>query len=170
MAEQYTKSFSSFGGSDILFSINGRVIGEFQSISWKQNKGSSVRGTIHFSLFDRVPVDFEEQGDIFIRYLNEYGQCMLQVLKNAVFTAQVGGANIDMASAEVSYEFMADRLETITYNNHRSPEKIQEMLHYVHSKTERDAFIHQDAYWFTYYAFLQEALKEKLIDQAKMGE
>lgn len=41
MAEQYTKTYTTFGGSDITATFNGKVIGELQAITYSITREKS---------------------------------------------------------------------------------------------------------------------------------
>lgn len=41
--EQYTATYSTFGGADIVAAFNGKVIGELQAISYSINREKVVQ-------------------------------------------------------------------------------------------------------------------------------
>ena len=110
---QYTKTFTSFSGADMIMSFDGKVIGELQAVKWEKTldafAGGGVKGTIHCPVSDSDPIlDFEgKKFDILIRFMNEYGQSKIEFIKGVRLKTKQGGASVDDCYQQSGYTFEA---------------------------------------------------------------
>lgn len=104
----YTKTFTSFSGADIIVAMGNKIIGEVQSIEYRKDiKNKEVVGEVVCTLFDREPFDASTVSSITMAYLNEYGQSFYRCFDDVTFLYEYGGATIDDITSEIKYTFRA---------------------------------------------------------------
>jgi CBS domain-containing protein len=119
---------TTFDGSDLVVTINGRVIGELQAITWdldkekEQNGEFPVHGSLVFVLFDRdiaracgfdlysKPINELPPMDIELRLANEYGQIMTRKIVGVLLTKVGYAISIDDILTEEVYKFKASSM------------------------------------------------------------
>lgn len=130
--EQYTKTFTSFGGADAVTSFDGKVIGELQGVKWTKhlNKLVSpvVEGVITATVFDNDPLLAYEGRtfNILTQYMSKYGERRLEFIREAHLETKSGGISVDDITTEVVYTFKATDVADIPWLDTH-----EEMLQYV---------------------------------------
>lgn len=115
---EYTTSYTTFSGCDIVLYLNERIIGEMQSIQFDEDlKTGKVEGFIDVIVFDKhykkLKESFVSEGDkdILIRYLNEQGGEMSTFITGIEFTKRTVVNAIDEVSIAHRYFFTAKQVD-----------------------------------------------------------
>lgn len=113
--EAYTRTYTSFGGADIVFYCNGEAFGETQAYS--VNEITNLL-TIDFAVFDINIINryislLDEHGRALISYQNEYGDGMYFVIEGISFTGRSFRHSIDDVSITITAHYEFDSLNML---------------------------------------------------------
>lgn len=122
--EKYSRTFTTFGGSDCIAVLNNETIGEWQGYEFTEKLGvilddngnptnkKSFIGSMEISVFDREPsfrTALKKEGNEFtLFFATEYGQKASVHFKNIKFTERKGGISIDDIFMTEKYFFECD--------------------------------------------------------------
>lgn len=140
---QYTKTFASFSGADMIASFDGNIIGEVQAVRWEQELGTystgEVKGVIECAVFDRESLEAYEnkEFDILIRFMNEYGQSKLEFIKGVRLKSKKGGASVDDICQVAVYTFQALDAIVISEISPSAKENLSFIFNNYHSKDQK---------------------------------
>lgn len=111
--ERYTRTYSSFGGGDIVFYCSGEAFGEVQSYSVDESTGIL---SIDFAVFEieRI-IDsinlLNESGRALVRYMNEYGNQMYVVIEGITFDSRSFRHSVDDMVMIITARFEFESLD-----------------------------------------------------------
>lgn len=122
-AKEYSKTFTSFGGSDVIAVLNNTVVGEWQGYDYIETLGwvyddngnpthkNKFQGHMDVVVFDRTTFrDLlkKEDNEFTLLFGNEYGQKCVVEFKNIIFTHRKGGVSVDNITMQEKYFFTSD--------------------------------------------------------------
>lgn len=158
--KKYTKTFTSFGGADIVPYFNNKIVSELQAFTYHRELSTNrIQGEFIFTLFDRKPISPYFVGDVTIVYANEFGQCVYRDLINVRLITEHLQSSVDDVTTEILYTFEAD--DTAFYSYHDLPEDVDWdfMIKYV-----EDCQFNMDApYRIPYTSFIRQAIEDRKI-------
>lgn len=103
----YTRTYTSFGGADIVIYCHGEALGEAQSYS--VDESTNVL-TIDFTIFEINRINeyielLNEYGRALVRYMNEYGNQMFVVIEGITFNSRRYRHSIDDVALIITAQF-----------------------------------------------------------------
>lgn len=125
----YIKSYTSFGGSDVVVHLNGKVFGEISGVFYEDTgrlAPEPVEGTMSVTKFDRpFPVELNDSPvDIRMVFMNEYGQARATLIEGVTFLTKKGGIHIDMIVEEDNFTFKARRVVEFESYIYKAEDKV----------------------------------------------
>lgn len=120
-AKNYSKTYTSFSGADIMYVCNRKIVGEVQQIFWKihypqsffERTDKPLHGRIITTVyngetgFEKAVRSGSGRLEIAKIFQNEYGQRALELFVEPQLLERSGGTCVDMTMVEDEYLFVA---------------------------------------------------------------
>jgi hypothetical protein len=119
----YTRTFTSFGGADIVATMDGDIIGEMQDITWEEDFFAedeyTITGATTFVIFDRdIPIielaKSKKHFNITLTYMDEYGNSLFYRIYDCLLTKRSGKHSVDDIIISEKYSYKAKKIEKLT--------------------------------------------------------
>lgn len=111
-APEYSKTYTSFSGADVLTYINGEAKGFVDSFYFEQHDDGVYYGYLREAMFDRSGlIPLPKSAEMKIEFANEYGGRYEMLFKNVDFTGHNMAGGMDDVVMYRTFFFRAQNME-----------------------------------------------------------